>query len=172
MALVVFLRGMNVGGHRTFRPTVVADQLKRLDVINVGATGTFIVRQPVTRATLRAELARRLPSDTEVMICHGREIVRLASQEFFADHPVRADIVRFVSVLSRRPRSTPPLTLRLPARGTWMLKVLAREDRFLIGLYRRHMRVIGYLGTLDRIFGAPVTTRSWNMITAIAKILA
>jgi uncharacterized protein (DUF1697 family) len=171
MALVVFLRGINVGGHRTFRPTVVASQLKRLDIVNVGATGTFVVRQPVTRATLRAELAHRLPFDTEVMICHGREIVRLASQEFFADHPVRADIVRFVSILSRRPRSTPPLPLRMPARGIWLLKVLAREDRFVVGLYRRNMRVIGYLGTLDRVFGVPVTTRSWSTITTIARIL-
>jgi uncharacterized protein (DUF1697 family) len=33
------------------------------------------------------------------------------------------------------------------------------------------MKVIGYLGTLDRVFGVPVTTRNWNTISAIAKVL-
>src|SRR5207249_2636335 len=80
VALVVLLRGVNVGGHRTFRPTTLAEQLKHLDAVNIGAAGTFVIRQPVTRAQLRAEFARRLPFDTEIMICQGREIVRLMSQ--------------------------------------------------------------------------------------------
>ena len=33
------------------------------------------------------------------------------------------------------------------------------------------MKVIGYLGALDRVFGVPVTTRNWNTIKAIAKVL-
>ena len=36
---------------------------------------------------------------------------------------------------------------------------------------RRHMKVIGYLGKLDDVFGATVTTRSWNTFAAIAKVL-
>ena len=88
MALVVLLRGVNVGGHRTFRPTTLTKQLKHLDAVNIGAAGTFVVRQPITRAQLRAELSRRLPFDAEIMICHGREIVRMLSQNHFADQPV------------------------------------------------------------------------------------
>ena len=171
MALVVLLRGLNVGGHRTFRPTALAEQLQHLDAVNIGAAGTFVIRQPVSRAQLRAEVARGLPFDAEIMICEGREIVRLMSHDFFAGHPVRPDIVRFVSVLSRLPRSAPRLPLKLPSCGKWLLKVLARDGRFVFGLYRRHMKVIGYLGTLDRLFGVPVTTRNWNTITAIAKVL-
>ena len=75
MALVVFLRGVNVGGHKTFRPTKLADQLKHLDAVNIGAAGTFVIRRPVTRAQLRAELASKLPFKAEVVICQGREIV-------------------------------------------------------------------------------------------------
>lgn len=172
MALVVLLRGVNVGGHRTFRPTKVAAQLKHLDVVNIGAAGTFVIRQPVTQTQLRAQLTRCLPFDAQIMICEGREIVRLVSQNPFADQPERPDIVRFVSVLSRRPRASPPMPTCLPVDGEWLLKILTRENRFVIGMYRRHMKVIGYLGTLDRLFGVPVTTRNWNTITAIAKVLA
>ncbi len=171
MALVVLLRGLNVGGHRTFRPTTLAEQLQHLDAVNIGAAGTFVIRQPVSRAQLRVEVARRLPFDAEIMICQGREIVRLMSDDFFAGHPVRPNIVRFVSVLSRLPRSAPRLPMKLPSRGKWLLNVLARDDRFVFGLYRRHMKVIGYLGTLDRLFGVPVTTRNWNTIIAIGKVL-
>jgi hypothetical protein len=105
------------------------------------------------------------------MICQGREIVRLMSQNPFAGHPVRPDIVRFVSVLSRRPRSAPSTPTILPSRGKWLLKILARDNLFVFGVYRRHMKVISYLGTFDRLFGVPVTTRNWNTITAIAKVL-
>lgn len=171
MALVVLLRGVNVGGHRAFRPTMLAKQLKHLDAVNIGATGTFVIRKPVSRTKLHVEVERRLPFDAEIMICQGREITRLLSHDLFAGHPVRSDIVRFVSVLSRLPRSVPRLPMNLPSRGKWLLKVLARDGRFVFGLYRRHMKVIHYLRTLDRVFGVPATIRNWNTISAIAKVL-
>ena len=171
MALVVLLRGINVGGHRTFRPTTLAEQLKHLDAVSIGAAGTFVIRRPVSRAQLRAELARRLPFATEIMICTGLEIVRLMSQNHFADQPVRPDIVRFVSVLSKRPRSAPSTPISFPSGGKWLLKILARDNRFVFGVHRRHMKVISYLGTFDRLFGVPATTRNWNTITAIARLL-
>jgi hypothetical protein len=31
--------------------------------------------------------------------------------------------------------------------------------------------VIGYLGALDRLFGVPATTRNWNTIAAIVRVL-
>ena len=171
MALVVLLRGVNVGGHRTFRPSTLATQLKHLDAVNIGAAGTFVIRRPVTRTQLRAELGRHLPFDTEIMVCEGSDFLRLMSDSCHATQPGRPDIVRFVSVLSRRPRSAPPMPMSFPSSGTWLLKILARDGRFVFGLYRRHMKVIGYLGTLDRIFGVPATTRNWNTITAISRVL-
>ena len=171
MALVVLLRGVNVCGHRTFRPTTLAEQLKHLGAVNIGAAGTLVIREPVTRAQLRAELARSLPFDAAIMICEGREIVRLIAQNHFADQPVRPDVVRFVSVLSKRPRSAPSTPMSFPSSGKWLLKILARDDRFVFGVYRRHMKVISYLGTFDRLFGVPVTTRNWNTMTAIARVL-
>ena len=171
MALVVFLRGVNVGGHRAFRPTTLAERLRHLDAVNVGAAGTFVIRQPVSRAQLRVEVARRLPFETEIMICRGREIVRLLSHDFFAAHQMRPDFVRFVSVMSRLPRSKSRLPTQLPPDGKWLVKVLARDERFVVGVYRRQMKAIGCLGTLDRLLGVPVTTRSWSTITAIGRLL-
>jgi len=41
----------------------------------------------------------------------------------------------------------------------------------VFGLYRREMKAIGYLGHLEKVFGVPVTTRNWNTILAIVRIL-
>ena len=171
MALVVLLRGVNVGGHRIFRPSKLAEQLKHLGAVNIGAAGTFVIRQPITQTQLRAELVRRLPFETAIMICQGRDIVRLMSRNPFASEPAGPDIVRFVSVLAQRPRSTLSTPMILPDGGPWLVKVLGVENRFVFGVYRRHMKVIGYLGTLDRRIGIPSTTRNWNTFTAIAKAL-
>jgi uncharacterized protein (DUF1697 family) len=171
VALVVLLRGLNVGGQRTFRPSALAEQLRHLDAVNIGAAGTFVIRRPISRAQLRGEIARRLPFDAEITICRDHEIRRLMTHDHFSGHPVQPDIVRFVSVLCRPSRSAPRLPLMFPARGKWLLKVLVRDRQFVVGLYRRDMKVIGYLGALDRLFGVPLTTRNWNTITAIAKVL-
>jgi uncharacterized protein (DUF1697 family) len=171
-AHVVFVRGLNVGGHRNFRPATLAGQLKHLGAVNIGAAGTFVIRRPIGRKRLRAEIARRLPFEAEIAMCEGREITALLSTAVFDRYPVRPDVVRFVSVLSRRPVSAPRLPVTLPARGRWLLKVLARDGRFVLGIYRRHMKVIGYLGSLDRLFGVPATTRNWNTMTAVARVVS
>ncbi len=171
MALVVLLRGVNVGGHRAFRPVVLAEQLKHLGAVNIGAAGTFVIRRPVGRIELRAELARRLPFDTEIVICDGGDVLRLMSHDVFARNPLRPGVLRFVTVLSRAPRLAPPLPVNFPPQGEWLLQVLVREGRFVVGQYRRHMKVISYLGMVDRLFGVPGTTRNWNTMTAIAGVL-
>ena len=171
MALVVFLKGINVGGYRSFRPAALALQLRHLGAVNIGAAGTFVIRAAISRARLREEFARRLPFDADIAICTGREIASLVSRNPFKAHRARPDIVRFVSVLTRRPRSSPSTPLTLPSSGRWLLRILARENRFVIGLYRREMKVIGYLAALDRLYGAPVATRNWNTIAAIVRAL-
>jgi uncharacterized protein (DUF1697 family) len=170
MMQVVFLKGVNVGGHRTFRPSVLAKQLKDCDIVNIGAAGTFVVRSPITQTNLRAELLRRLPFEAEIMICSGREIISAAAGNPFTGQPSGPDIVQFVSVLAKRPRELPELPLSLPA-DNWLLRLIAIQDRFAFGVYRRHMRVISFLTQVEKRMGVPVTTRNWNTITAIIKVL-
>jgi uncharacterized protein (DUF1697 family) len=171
VALVVFLRGVNVGGHRTFRPTKLAEELKHLTAVNIGAAGTLVLRKPMTQAQARTEVARKLPFATEIVVCQGRDIASLISKDPFEGQPARPGIVRFVSVLSGRPRVIPSTPIQFPSSGQWLMKILARRNRFVFGMYRRHMKVIGLLGGLDRLYGVPVTTRNWNTIAAIAKVL-
>ena len=171
VALVVFLRGVNVGGHRTFRPTTLAAALKHLDAINIGAAGTLVIRRKISHARVRAAVARVLPFVAEIVVCEAREILNLLSKDPFQGQSVGPGVVRFVSVLSARAVLAPATPMQLPASGPWLMKILTRRNRFVIGMYKRHMKVIGYLGALDRLYGVPATTRNWNTIGKIAEIL-
>jgi uncharacterized protein (DUF1697 family) len=196
MALVVFLRGVNVGGHRTFRPSILAKELSDYDVVNVGAAGTFVVRKPGVRAKFRAELVRKLPFEAEVVLCDGRDLIRMAMGKPFGAEPARPDIVRFVSIfaktglskagrakagraktgraktnLAKTGRGLTAIPCAFPPRGEWFVRVIASKKRFVFGEYRRHMKTISYLGQVDKMFGGRATTRNWNTIYAIVQIL-
>lgn len=171
MALVVFLRGVNVGGHRTFRPSILARELSDYDVVNVGAAGTFVVRKPGSQSTFRAALCRKLPFQTEVMLCNGRDLIRLEKENPFGAESTGRDIVRFVSILSKPSRVRAPMPITLPQEGEWFLRVIADKNRFVFGEYRRHMKAIKYLGQIDKLFGTPATTRNWNTVMTVVGIL-
>jgi uncharacterized protein (DUF1697 family) len=176
MALVVFLRGVNVGGHRTFRPSALARELSGYDVVNVGAAGTFVVRKPViktsaSRAKFRTALLRKLPFEAEIVLCDGRDLLRLEMENPFGSQPSPPDVVRFVSILSKAGGVRASLPVTFPADGEWLVRVITCEGQFVFGEYRRHMKTIGYLGQVDKLYGVPATTRNWNTIMTLLRIL-
>src|SRR5258708_11944067 len=146
MPSVVFLRGVNVGGANLCRPAELAKQLGEFGVVNIGAVGTFVVREDVSESALRAAFARKLPFKCEIMICPARDIIKLASKDPFSRQASGPDITRFVSVLAKRLRAPPPLPLSLPSDDDWLLKIIAIQDRFVLGLYRRQIKHIHSLG--------------------------
>jgi len=167
----VFIRGVNVGGHRRFRPSLIARELGEYEVVNVGAAGTFIVRKPGTRAKFRSALLRKLPFETEVMLCEGRDIIRLETDNPFGAEASRPDVVRFVSILAKAGAVGASLPVSFPSERDWLVRVIASRGQFVFGMYRRHMKTIGYLGQVDKLLGAPATTRNWNTISAIVRNL-
>ena len=175
MASVVFLRGINVGGANLCRPAELAKKLAKLDVVNIGAVGTFVVRENVSDSILREKIAVQLAKafrvKCEIMICPAKAIVDLARKDPFARQPSGPDIIRFVSVLHKRPQKLPPLPLSLPSDDDWLLKIIAIQNQFVLGIYRRQMKAIGYLGKIEKILGVPATTRSWNTIERVANAI-
>jgi uncharacterized protein (DUF1697 family) len=171
MALVVFLRGVNVGGYRTFRPSVLARELSDYDVVNVGAAGTFVVGKPGSRTKFRAALFTKVPFETKVALCDARDLLRLETANPFGTQPSPPDVVRFVSILSKAGVVRASLPVSFPSEGQWLVRVMASQGQFVFGMYRRHMKTIGYLGQIDKLYGAPATTRNWNTIIAILRIL-
>jgi|SRR5437667_11489614 len=195
MRWVAFLRAVNVGKANRCQPASIAKDLAKFGVVNIGAVGTFVVRKDVSESTLRAAIVRSLPFETEIMICPARDIVKLSSKDPFSGQPSGPDITRFVSVAAKplrggirsdlhqtstaspartiKPQTSqlPPVPLSLPSDDDWLLKIIAIQDRFVLGLYRRQMKAISYLGKIEKLLGVPATTRNWNTIKKVAGIL-
>jgi uncharacterized protein (DUF1697 family) len=145
--------------------------MAKLGVMNVGAAGTFVVWKSINPAELRQEFLRRLPFETEVMVCSANDVLRLASAKPFAREPSGPDIVRFVSVLPKRPRVPPTLPVSLPAGENWLVRLVAIRGKFAFGLYRRNMQTIRFLGQIEKHLGGSVTTRNWNTFSSLFEIL-
>src|SRR5205823_7792955 len=106
-----------------------------------------------------AAIAKKLPFKCEIMICPARDIIKLAPKNPFSQQPAGSNITRFVNILAKRLPSPPPLPLSLPSDDDWLLKVIAIENRFVLGLYHRQMKATSYLGKIEKLLGLPATTR-------------
>jgi uncharacterized protein (DUF1697 family) len=173
MRSVVFLRAVNVGGANRCQPAVIAKQLAKFGVVNIGAVGTFVVREDVSESVLRNAIAKKLLFKCQIMICPARDIIKLASKDPFSRQPSGQNITRFVSVAAKPVRLPLPLRLplNLPSDDDWLLKVIAIQDRLVLGLYRRQMKAISYLGKIEKLLGVAVTNRNWTTIQKIVQIL-
>lgn len=170
MAWVVFLRGVNVGGHKAFSPSALAKELAEFGAVNIGAAGTFVIRKAVGQKLLRAELERRLPFAADLMICPGRELIKLAKPESFPSPPAGVD--QFISVLAKRPRKLPRLPVCVPDGDGWLVKIVDIPGRY--ALTHRNRLAQGKLYSnevVEKALGVAATTRNWNTVTAICEVL-
>src|SRR5262245_28270501 len=103
MALVAFLRAVNVGG-RTVHVREIADTL---GLLNIGAAGTFVDLRGNDPRKLERALKRALPFETPLMICPGEEILDLVRADPFGKRAPPAGVKRELSVLERAPDVLP-----------------------------------------------------------------
>jgi uncharacterized protein (DUF1697 family) len=169
MSSVVFFRAVNVGGHQKFKPGKLAKELAEFGVVNLGAAGTFVVRESVSPAKLSAEILRRLPFKPELMICPARDVLGLTRGNWFGDAPAGKDLGRFVSVLQKAPRAKPSLPFEQPAGAKWEVRIVALTGRFALSV-RRFGETYSN-AVVERLLGVPATTRNWNTIETIREVL-
>jgi uncharacterized protein (DUF1697 family) len=181
MALIVFLKGVNVGGNRVFRPSLLVRELAHLGAVNVGAAGTFVIRERISQPQLRAELVGKLPFRADLVICRDREVLDLAGVDPYPEDACFTGLRRFVSVLEKRPRTLPGLPLRAarraqdrfnPGDDEWEINIVRVTGRFVLSFWRRLGG--GFLepnGVVEKKFGVLSTTRTWNTMCAIRDVL-
>lgn len=164
---VVFMRAVNVGGHGTFRPSLLAQELADLGVTSIGAAGTFVVRSAILRTALRDRIQAKLPFKAQMMICPVRELLDLAAPD-----PIPKGAKAFLSVMEKTPRTVPPLPLCRPTKDAWEVRILQVSGRYVLSLCRRLGKNILYPNeVVEKEFGMAATTRNWNTISAISEIV-
>jgi uncharacterized protein (DUF1697 family) len=181
MAHVVFLRAVNVGGTNRCRPALIAKELAKFGVVNVGAVGTFVVRKDVSESALRAAIGKILPFKCEIMICRAKEIVDLVRQWTKSPSRGKKDplcsergekIDAHVSIMAKRPPKIPKLPIYVPSPDKWEIKIANVIGRAVICLRRRAKNGRLYPNAvIEKQFGIAATTRSWGTIEKVAKIL-
>ncbi len=168
MSCVVFLRGVNVGGNKSFRPSALAAALARHDVVSVGAAGTLVVGGKVGAAVLRAAIARLLPFDAKALICPAREILALLD-----DPPATPEgATLYLSVLEKRPRPPPALPIEEPPGRDWQVKLFALRGRYALSLHRGAGKALIYPNeVVEKRTGLAATTRNWSTLERIGALL-
>jgi uncharacterized protein (DUF1697 family) len=172
MAHVVFFRAANVAGRNVFRPARLAADLAHLDVANVGAAGTFVVRGKATEASIRREILARLPFEPEIVVRPASEILALVASDPFREVTFSRDLRGWVAALAGRPKARPELPLFTPRGKDWSVRLDRVEGGFAIGLSRR--RPGGSLfpsAVLEDALGVAATTRWWETVQRLAVLL-
>jgi uncharacterized protein (DUF1697 family) len=165
MAWAVFLRGVNVGAARRVS---TADVARKLGATNLGAAGTFVV-DGASAAKVKAAVAKALPFETQIAVRPGREVTALVERDPFADAPRGAR--GFVSVLTARPKSRPRLPVERPEGDGWIVRVLEAEGAFALSVRKPGGARYYPNEVVEKLLGAPATTRDWSTMTKLAKLL-
>jgi uncharacterized protein (DUF1697 family) len=126
----------------------------------------------MNRTALVARVQDKLPFKAQIMICPAAEVLDLASRDPFPRNPRDRRARRFLSVMEKSPKTVSHFPLLRPERGPWEVMLVGRAGRYVLSLWRRLGRNILYPnGVVEKQFEAAATTRSWNTICAVGKIL-
>jgi len=172
MAHVVFLRAANVGGNNVFRPAQLAKALEHLGVVNVGAAGTFVVRERVPAAELRREFLARLKFDPAIAIVPAKLLMDLVRSDPFHGVTFSKGFRGWAAPLCGRAKSTPTLPIVVPSENDWSVRFERVHASFALGVWR--WRAGGFVfasNLVEKALGVPATTRWWETFERIAKVL-
>ncbi len=170
---IVLLRGVNVGGHKAFKPSELVASLKGLDVASIGAAGTLIVRRAPAEKALRKAILATLPFPAEMMICPAEEILALVESDPFGRTVLGKGVKAYLSVLDEPPRSLPRIPLERPSAKGWEVRVLALRGRYAMSLCKTLGSRLGLYPNevLERELGLSATTRGWPTILSVYERL-
>lgn len=162
MALVVLLRGANLGKRR-FSPKALAEALADLDLVNIGAAGTFVVPKRIAEKALRARVQAELPwEDAEMVVLEAREVEAALDAGAALTPPAGAR--KFAVALPKAPAEEPKLPVEALAKdGRWGMRYEALAGRVVIGVRRRFDETGSYsTKALDEAVGTDRgTMRDW-----------
>lgn len=170
MPHIVFFRAANVGGHQTFQPKALERDLSGLDVVSIGAAGTFAVRAKISETALRNGILKHLSFTPEIMICPSEEIRKLTAWDWSKD--ASPDTMAHVSIMSTVPASRPKLPINVPEGSKWQVSIVKVSGRYVLSLRRPGGTKLVYPNeVVERAFKVPATTRNWATMIKICSIL-
>ena len=172
MAHIVFLRASNVGGRNVFRPAQLARDLAHLDVVNIGAAGTFVVRARTSAEEVRREILARLAFVPDLSVHAADDVVAFVARDPFRGVRFRRDRRGWVAALAGKPRASPRLPIAMPAGRGWSVRLDAVEGRFAMGMWRPPRA--GFVfpsNVVEEALGVRATARWWETFVKVARVV-
>ena len=174
IAYAAFLRGINVGGHRSVR----MDELKKAfeslgfkDVKTLLASGNVVFQAPPMSASvltkqIEEKLKKTFGFEIAVLVRTIRELQRLDKANPIGGIRVTPQTRLFVTFLSEKQESGLKIPYVSPGGNFKILRVSNSEVCSVLTItnLRRGMQ---FMAILDKEFGRMITTRSWSTITRI-----
>jgi uncharacterized protein (DUF1697 family) len=172
MAHVVFLRAANVGGNNVFRPSQLVRALSHLDVVNIGAAGTFVVRGKSTPTQIREEIHSRLPFQTTIVVRPGKEILELVASDPFRGVKFSKDLRGWVGALAGKPKAEADFPVSFPSTGPWGVRFDRVQGAFAYGLWQRQPKGFHIPANIvEKTIGVSSTVRWYETFEKIAVVL-
>jgi len=174
---VVFLRGINVGGHKKVPMAELRQRMEALgftQVVTILNSGNVIFQateedEQVVEATIAQELTSHFGFPIPVMSRRAEAISDLLQRNPFHAIEVTKEIRLYVSFLKTKP--SPGLTLPWTSEDG-SFRILEAKDRIVCSLLDLSVTTTPEgMNVLEQLFGKDLTTRNWNTLQRIAKKL-
>jgi len=174
---VVFLRGINVGGHHKIPMADLRKELEELNLENVVTllnSGNVIfdtlIDNPESLEKLISEkLEKTFGFPVPAIVRKAKTIFQLFSDAPFRDVEVTKDIRLYVSFLKKNKQ----LDFELPwTNADNSFKIIGRRDKTILSILDLSVsKTPKAMVALEKYFGADITTRNWKTIDRIVKKL-
>lgn len=169
---MVLLRGVNVGGNKTFKPASLAKEIAAGEgwaVANLGAAGSFVVRGGRDATAVQKAFAARLAFACEVIVVAGDAVLDLVDH-FPAPTDTAAERHVVLAMASKPKAVTLPLTD--PPGDAWRVRFDAIRGPFLLCTWRRDGNTIPDPSKLAaKHLGVACTGRNWNTVAKLAALV-
>jgi uncharacterized protein (DUF1697 family) len=174
---VAFLRAVNVAGHARVAMADVCEVFAKAgcrDAKSVGHAGNLLWTRAAGKAPeekLRRVLGRMLGESPELMIRTSREMRRIVESNPFGALTSDKAIKLYVVFLARKPKQVPPLPVRLEKDALALVAVTGREA-YVVSRRKPGTVMYGFPNQfVEKTLGVPATSRNWNTVVKIAKLV-
>jgi uncharacterized protein (DUF1697 family) len=175
---VAFFRGINVGGNTMINRERLKEIFELLGMKNVrvllnSGNVIFETSEDNTAAIslkIREGLRREMGFEREVIIRSGNQIKSLVDFNPFKDISVTPNTRLYVTFIEREPSSS----IKIPyfsAEGDLQILQLRDGAACIVLVLSPGRGTVDMMARMEKEWGKHVTTRNWNSILKIAKIL-
>src|SRR5437867_147766 len=171
---VAFLRGMNVGGHKSIKMSELArlfESLRLSNVKTVLASGNVLFESPETDAAILTRSIERglrgaLGYEVKVILRTTSQLQALVSLDPFEKVGSAPGVRLHITFLAADANSTLPLPYVSP-NGFEIIEKSARE---VLSVVRPEGCTVDLMTFVEKEFGKASTTRTWNTVQKIAAL--